>query len=291
MQTVIYADLLIIFNTVMTLLIIIITSDILKIDSTKVRYLSGAICGGLCSLIILAPEMNIIIMLISKAVMCIIIVILAFGIRKFSIFLKCTAMFIIVSCMLAGIINVVATMINHQDVYMNNGYLYMDINVFVMIAIVCIVYMLIKILNKKVFVKQKGDLIFDVCLEFSGRKIKLKALYDSGNNLIDVFTGKPVIIVSISQLRDCFESEILSALDMLMSGNISCAIPEKIRLLPIRTLGNECVLPAFTADIATVQNDSLKKIIKFPCVAISPDSFDGTKYTGLINDAVLGQVL
>ena len=69
MQTVIYADLLIIFNTVMTLLIIVITSDILKIDSGKVRYISAAFCGGVSSLIILAPAMNVALMLILRFLM------------------------------------------------------------------------------------------------------------------------------------------------------------------------------------------------------------------------------
>ena len=290
-QTVVYADLLFVMNAVVTLLIIMITADVLKIDSESTKYISGSLTGGIFSFIILAPSFNVILTFSIRMVVCAIIVLLSFRMRSLRMFLRCFFMFLIVSFLLAGITYSVAFFISSDSVYHNNGFIYVDFGIGGIILIMCASLLFIRILCSGVFAKQKGELIFNVEIAYAAENIKLKALYDSGNSLTDVFTGKPVIIVSKSCVRSFFDEEKLNIIDDVLSGKNIADFPVKMRLLPVRTLGSSCVLPAFTADRAVITGGDIRNIIEKPCVAISSDSFDTTKYTALINEAVTGQVI
>ncbi len=242
-------------------------------------------------MIILAPSMNAVIAFVARLAISCIIVLLSFNVKSIRNYFRCYFMFIIVSFLLAGVIFFAGSLVDRQKLYCNNGYVYMDFSVGAVIMIVCAVYMLIKSLNSKMYSRRTGDIIFNVNLEYNGRNVSFAALYDSGNSLTDVFTGKPVIIASCDSIYPFFDSAIMISVNNLLEGKISDDIPEKIRLLPVRTLGNELILPAFSADRAIVSNETYRRIINNPCVAISPDSFIGKKYTGLINESVIGQVM
>ena len=287
----VYADLLFIMNAAVTLLIIMITADVLKIDSESTKYISGSVSGGIFAFIILAPSFNLFLSFIVRMVVCAVIVLLSFRMRNIRMFLRCFFMFLIVSFLLAGITYSVAFFISADSVYHNNGFVYVDFGIGGIILILCASLLLIRILCSVVFSKQKGELIFTVDIFYESESITVKALYDSGNSLTDVFTGRPVIIVSKSSLYPFFDKENLYCINDILSGKNIAEYPEKMRLLPVRTLGNTCVLPAFTADKAVISGADIRNVIEKPCIAVSDDSFDDTKYTALINEAVTGQVI
>ena len=291
MQTVIYADLLVILNIVVTLIIIIITSDILKIQAKKTRYAAGALAGGLMSLIILAPPMNFFCSAVVRFFISAVIVVLSFRVSKFILYLKCFLVFNGVSLLLAGIMLAVGMLIRNNQVITNNGYIYVDFSISAIILIICASFFLIKTVNGRLFSKTKKDLIYDTEIHYGGRKIKLKAFYDSGHALRDIYTGRPVIIVSAAALEPLldasFYDELISFSDYCEKGN-SCG---KIRLLPVRTLGNSCFIPAFSAEKAVVTGNDTVRLIEKPTIGVADNTFDGKEYSALINESVTGQVI
>ena len=291
MQTVIYADLLIILNIVITLIIIIITSDLLKIQSEKTRYIIGSLAGGFLSLIILAPPMNAFLSVIVRLFISVIIVMLSFKVNTVRLYLKCFITFNGVSLLLAGIMLAAGTLVRKNSVVTNNGFLYVDFSISAVIIIICASFFLIKIINRSIFMKNKKDLFFDTEICFSERKIKVTAFFDSGNSLQDVFTGRPVIIVSAEAVRplleESFYDEILSVFDV----NEYKSFSGRIRLLPVRTLGNSCFIPAFTAEKAVVSGNDMLRIIEKPTIAVADNTFEGKQYSALINESVTGQVI
>ncbi len=291
MQTVIYADLLVILNIVVTLIIIIITSDILKIASVKTRYIAGSVAGGLLSLIILAPPMNIFFTVMVRICISVIIVMISFKVHRFRLYMKCFLMFNGVSLLLAGIMFAAGMLINNESVISNNGYIYVDFSISAIILIICSSFFLIKIVNRKVFVKTKKDLIFNAEIQCNGRKINVKAFFDSGNSLKDIFTGKPVIIVALNDAVPLMDMSLYSEIRSYFKYGEYGSCDGKIRLLPVRTLGNSCFIPAFTADRAVVSGNDIIKVIEKPTIAISDNTFDGKEFNALINESVTGQVI
>ena len=272
-------------------MIIVITSDVLKISSEKIRYISGAAAGGLFSFIILAPTLNVFVMLVLKAVTAVIIVLLAFGLKSVRSFVKCFMMFIFISVFLSGVLYLIGSMTYSNRFYHNNGVLYADFSAGGLVVIVCCLYFFIKLVNRRIFSKQKDDIIYNVQLESDGRFSCFNALYDSGNSVIDIYTGKPVIIVELSEMQLLLDDKFYDELSTILSGNLFDDSSGKIRLLPVRTLGAEKIIPVFSVDKAVITNDNMKRIIYKPSVAVTDNTFDKNKYTALINEAVTGQVI
>lgn len=291
MQTVIYADLLVILNIVITLIIIIITSDLLKIQSEKTRYITGSLAGGFLSLIILAPPMNAFLSVIVRLFISVIIVMLSFKVNTVRLYLKCFFTFNGVSLLLAGIMLAAGMLARNNSVVTNNGFLYVDFSISAVIFIICASFFLIKTINRSVFMKNKKDLIFDTEICFSGRKIKVKAFFDSGNSLQDVFTGRPVIIVSAEAVRPLLEASFYDEMLSFFDVNEYKSFSGRIRLLPVRTLGNSCFIPAFTAEKAVVSGNDMIRIIEKPTIAVADNTFEGKQYSALINESVTGQVI
>ncbi len=291
MQTVIYADLLVILNIVVTMIIIITTSEILKIQSEKTRYVAGALAGGFLSLIILAPPVNLFFSVLIRVFMSLIIVLLSFKVHSFRLYMKCFFIFNGVSFLLAGIMFAAGMLISNNSVVANNGFLYVDFSISAVILIICASFLLIKIINRSIFMKNRKDLIFDTEIHYCGRKISVKSFFDSGNSLQDIFTGRPVIIVSAEEIKPLLEASFYDEIRSFFENGEYESFSGKIRLLPVRTLGNSCFIPAFTAKKAVVSGNDLIKIIEKPTIAVADNTFEGKAYSALINESVTGQVI
>ncbi len=291
MQTVIYADLLVILNMIVTLIIIIITSDILNIDSYKTRYIAGSVAGGALSLIILAPPLNVFYSIVVKMLTSGVIVLLAFRIRSIKIYLKCFFLFNGISLLLAGIMLFTGMIINGSNIISNNGYVYVDFSISAVILIICASFVIIKTVNRKIFIKTKNELIFDAEIIYKDRKVLVRALFDSGNSLVDIFTGRPVIILSVDDIEALVETTTFNEIRRYFDFGEYENCFGMLRLLPVKTLGNSCFIPAFTAERAIVTGNEIVRIVEKPTIAVTDNTFEEKNYSALINESVTGQVI
>ncbi len=290
MQTVIYADILIIMNSIVTFFVLLSTSDIAKISCNRIRVLAASLIGGVFSLIIIAPPMNMLLIVITRIIMCLIIVLIGFPVKTLRSTLKCVAGFSLISFLYAGIVYFLSGIINTNRIIYNNGYGYFDLSAYSLVGIIIIIFFVVKLLNKKIMSVQKKDYLFDTEIEFREKKFIIKALFDSGNNVKDSYTGRPVIIVSFAEIEDAFSDEDKKTVLEILNGNYS-DIGKGMRLIPVKTLGEQRLLPAVSAERLTVKDEFSSIKINEPCIAISADSFGGSSYGALINDSVLGKVI
>ena len=243
------------------------------------------------SLIILAPALNIILSVLVRILISAVIVLLSFRVNSLRLYIRCFAVFIGISLLLAGIMLFAGMLFGSSSVVSNNGFVYVDFSISAIILIICASFFLIKIVNRSFLARRKEDLIFDVQIFFCSKSVSVKAFYDSGNSLVDVFTGKPVVIVSLDDIAQFSDGQLFNEI----SNYFECGEFEnrsgRIRLLPVRTLGNSCFIPAFTAEKLTVSGKDIFRIIEKPTIAISDNTFRGKGYSALINEAVTGQVI
>ncbi|MBR3596629.1 MAG: sigma-E processing peptidase SpoIIGA [Clostridia bacterium] len=291
MQTVIYADILIFINVIITFILLLTTADIVHIHSGKIRFISGSFIGGLFSLIILAPSINFFLMLFIRFIMCLIIVLISFRTSTVKNMLRCLCGFSVISFLYAGIISFVSQIIFPSHIFYNNGYAYYEFNSLSLILITVITFLIIRTINLKVFVKNRKDLIFDIEIFMNESSVFVKALYDSGNSIKDYYTGRPVIIVNFSSVSCILTDEHKEKIKTLIGDCSEISISNGIRLLPVNTLGTRKILPVITADKAVVRNCDIYNICYKPGVAFTDDTFNGKQYEALINDAVTGKVI
>lgn len=290
MQTVIYADILIVVNSIVTFFVLLSTSDIVRICCRKIRILTGSVIGGLFSLIIVAPPMNLFFVFLTRIIMCLIIVLISFPVKRIRSILKCMAGFSLISFLYAGIVYFLSGLINSNRIIYNNGYGYFDLSAISLVGIIVIIFFAVKLVNKKLMSSHKKDYIFDTEIEFRKNKYHIKALFDSGNNVRDSYSGKPVIIVSFSEVETAFSEEDKKTVKDILSGNYS-GVVMGMRLIPVKTLGEQKLLPAVSAERLTVKDEFSLITIDEPCIAFSSDSFGGKEYGALINDSVLKKVI
>ncbi|MCH5198198.1 MAG: sigma-E processing peptidase SpoIIGA [Oscillospiraceae bacterium] len=274
MQQVIYADVLIFLNTVITFLLLLTVKQFTGASAGAGRLLIASFAGGVYSLIILAPKMNIFLMLAAKAAMCVSIVFIAFkagSIRKMA---KSALLFLAFSFLYAGIMYSLSCLFDTSFFSVNNGSVYFDLSVYSLIIISAVIYAVIRVLRKRFFTPSPEDMIYSADIFYRGSSVKVNALLDSGNSVKDIYTGKPVIILSAERAK-CLTGVNLP--DVPGEGDIP------IRLLPVNALSSKKLLPAFTADSAVIFCDSISREVKGPCVAVTDNELGGEKYQALIS--------
>ena len=87
---------------------------------------------------------------------------------------------------------------------------------------------------------------YKIYVKYKGRMTSIDGLADTGNSLVDFFSGKPVIICSI---------ESLSSILNVNSINESAKLPKGFRLIPYSTIGNSGMIPVFTPDEVIIVNE------------------------------------
>ena len=85
---VIYVDVLFVVNFFITYLLLFATSFLAKSEMKQYRAIIASIAGGLYSLVIICDKLNFLISTLGKIAVSILIVFIAFGFKRFLVFLK-----------------------------------------------------------------------------------------------------------------------------------------------------------------------------------------------------------
>ncbi|MBQ7637704.1 MAG: sigma-E processing peptidase SpoIIGA [Clostridia bacterium] len=261
-------------NTVITFLLLLPVKQFTGARTGAGRLTLASFAGGLYSLVMLAPEMNVLLALLTKSAMCVSIVFIAFREKKFRKMLRCVLLFSAFSFLYAGIMYFIVNVFGVSFFSVNNGSVYFNINAFSLICICCAVYAGIFFFRKRFFVPSPEDMIYGAKLYYRGNCVSVRALLDTGNSVKDIYTGNPVII-----LESRNASALTGQAGELAPGNAE--IP--VRLIPVSSLAAGKLLPAFTAERAVITNGPDEREIKTPCVAVTEDKLGGEKYQALIS--------
>ena len=137
--------------------------------------------------------------------------------------------------------------VNNYTVYFNISLLTLAVSTIIAYTAVCIVaYVFDKNCNTHHSYKVKVSLF--------GKEYIMDAISDSGNSLMDSFTGKHVIIcnsLDIAQIADLKPDEKYGSEDYLEHFKKF----KGLRLLPYSTIGNQGIIPAFMADNVVIINE------------------------------------
>lgn len=279
LQQVIYADVLIFFNTVITFILLLTVRAFVNVGSSSGRIMLASLVGGVYSLIILAPKMHFLLMLLAKTGMCVSITCIAFHAKSFRNMLRCAVLFAASSYLFAGVVYAISFIVQSEYLIVNNGFPYIQISIISMIIICVIVYAVLFLLRKTVFRMQEDDMLYNLHLSFSGEEIDVLALLDSGNSIRDIYTGKPVIILTSERAIQLTGSEIPSVFTDWTNLNGSV----KWRLLPVHALDGDKLLPVFNADAVRIAKGSSNKTLASVCVAVTNDPLGNGRYQALLS--------
>ena len=189
----IYIDVVLFINFSFDLLILLTTSVVLKRNAKFYKLLLGAFVGSLSILFLFIKITNLQLFLL-KIFISLLMLLISFGYKNIKYFLKNMLFLYTISIILGGFLYFLSITFS----YHNEGLVFyfkgLSINyIFLFISSPIILYIYIK--ETKLF-KQIHNNIYKVKLEIENKTYELNGFMDTGNNLIDPYFYKPIILIN-----------------------------------------------------------------------------------------------
>jgi sigma-E processing peptidase SpoIIGA len=113
-----------------------------------------------------------------------------------------------------------------------------------------LIFIIVIILQKK---SQSKNTIYSVTLKDKGKTIELKALYDSGNLLVEPISGSPV---SVTEKTESLSKWLIST-------------PERYKIIPYKSVGNSNgILEGMVIDQLLIQKDDEQVVLDKAVIAL-----------------------
>lgn len=280
---VVYADVLVCFNAVVTYIFLVCTRVFCKYPTSKAGVVLSSAFGGASSLVVFLPPLNGILSLLLKMPLCSVIVFLAFFPKNIKSFIKLTLSFFGVSCVFGGGVYGVQLLLNSNRVIYKNGVAYLDVDIKFIVAGVFIIYGVFLLFD---YFMRRCDIkggIKSVEITYRDISIVLKGFFDTGNSLVDGISGRNVIVAQLQALSPIFTYEEICFLRSGEVDNVPKSLYGKVRFLPCDTVGGKALLPMITPDYIKVEG----KVCKKTSVAIVDKSLSDGEYTVLLNNNMM----
>lgn len=270
---VVYIDVLIILNIYITYFTLRCCFRFLHGDYKLKRLIAASVFGGLCSLTVLLGE-NLLISLLLKLLSVGITVFIAFGFGGIKSFLIRTALSFGTGMLICGGAFAFQALTGEAFFISVGGYPYMNISVMVLLIATVAVYAAVSLLRRFLDGNDTNRRI-RLIINNRGRQITLDAFSDSGNGLVDFFSGLPVIVCSISAVREILPENINSETDL-----------KGIRLIPWHSVSGGGIIRAFRPDSITADYEGEKKKVS-ALIGVSEDSSFEKENDAIINPKIL----
>ena len=238
MQT-IYLDVLLVFNLYVNYILLRLTAGLTHSRLRMGRCLGMSALGSLSTLLILLPPMPVLLSVLCKLLLAVLLCMGAFGWHDRRRLFLCTVCLFSSSFAMAGIMLALSTMCSVRVVHSNSCW-YLDVSILHLILFTIAAYILlhtVQYLHERMHTADGG---YRVCIRYRCCTVQLRGLADTGNSLVDFFTGKPVIVCDAAGF----------------AGIDTDAFPPKgFRLLPIATVSGSGMIPVFQPDEVVIYTE------------------------------------
>ncbi len=255
MQQVIYVDVLIILNLIITFFLLLATETFTKESGKKWRLLLGAVAGGVYSLQVFLPEMGAFPNFLSRLLAGVLISLIAFGFKTPRRFLKICMVFVSETFIFAGLMIGLWIIFRPPGMVINNSSVYFGVSLPVLIVSTVVCYLMSLFFSKIVMRVKPQTTIYEFTLVADGKTLTGRAMLDTGNTLSESFSGYPAVVCTYNFLEKILPDETKT----FFSGEVTSldAIKDekwkrKTRLVAYSTVSSSGVFPAFRPDVLKI---------------------------------------
>lgn len=238
---VVYVDVLIVLNLYINYFLIRATVMIMRRVCSRKKCVLSAFIGALGALVILLPELPFLLMVPVKIALGSLVVFITFGKQKPADFAICILFFLAVNFAFAGIMLALWTFAAPLGMVWSNGTAYFNIPISAIAAFTAAAYCVIRLVRFFADKRLHCSKICTVTISADKCVISLRGLCDTGNELCDLFSGKPVVVCNLDKIAPLVPYEVLD----YFNGNFT----EALRVIPCKTISSEALMPIFKADI------------------------------------------
>lgn len=292
----IYLDLILLENIVMNYIIILATGMICKVNIKYIRVFLSSLLGAVYAIITYVAGMEIYTSQITKIIVSICMVYIAFNSTNLKTMLKQLVIFYLTSFCFGGAAYYLLYNIKPNLIQSSNGILVgtYPIKIAVLGGILgfFIINISFKIIKSKI---TKKDMIYDIEIFYKENKSNIKAILDTGNLLTDPITKTPVLIVEAQKLKNIIPEKILNNIEDVIYNNDFEKIDEGIKtrcsIIPFSSIGkNNGIIIGFRPDYIKIYADEGEEIRKKVIVGIYNNKISKNGlYSGLIGLNLLNE--
>lgn len=283
---VIYLDVLILINLYVTYFQILAVSAFTHRKTVWYRKLSAAGIGAVASLSIFIPQEMVLTLTLLKIFLCALIAFVAFGYTGFRAYAVSVLFLMLVSFVFSGLMLCVWLFAAPMKMLFINGTVYFGIDTMTIILSTCATYGVVRIIRYILDKNGKTDGKYTVIIKNNGRECRLSALADSGNGIVDCFSGLPVIVCR----RDMCADVSPPAIDMIENNSdisdIGTQMIKGVRIMPFSTVGKGGLICMFKAESVVIDDETNEE--KYPVNALIGIVIGGRQeYEAIFNPKIL----
>lgn len=283
---VIYLDVLILINLYVTYFQILAVSVFTHRKTVWYRKLSAAGIGAVASLSIFIPQEMVLTLTLLKIFLCALIAFVAFGYTGFRAYAVSMLFLMLVSFVFSGLMLCVWLFAAPMKMLFINGTVYFGIDTMTIILSTCAAYGVVRIIRYILDKNGKTDGKYTVIIKNNGRECRLSALADSGNGMVDCFSGLPVIVCR----RDMCADVSPPAIEMIENNSdisdIGTQMIKGVRIMPFSTVGKGGLICMFKAESVVIDDETNEE--KYPVNALIGIVIGGRQeYEAIFNPKIL----
>lgn len=234
-------------NFIINFLILYTTKIVSKNKKPNKHIVIGTIIGTLYSLVFFYPALLFLTKPIMKFILSLLIVKITFNSKTIKKYFYEFLVFYIVSFIFAGVIvgiswnfKLPSSLLQEKNLLEMFNMKYIIIGIILAIIIIRIVF---SYTHRK---NMKNEYIYEVEIYFGDKFIKVTALVDTGNSLVDPFSRKPVFVVELDKIREFIPTKVSDAVLKISQSSSSFQeilddLDKEFPLIPIpfKSIGNE----------------------------------------------------
>lgn len=224
-----YLDLIFLLNFLFDFLLLLLVGIMLRRQAKLRRLFLGSLVGGL-SIFLLFINLNSGQLFLLKVIISMVMVLITFGYRDIRYTGRNLFYLYLNSVMLGGVLYLLNVHFSYKQVGLIFYHQGLSINwLFILVMGPLILYLYLK---QIILLKNNYANYYLIDIYFKdGTHQQLSAFLDTGNQLIDPYLKRPIILVNHHVLGSILDDYLLVPYDTLNNhGLLKCIIPEKIRI-------------------------------------------------------------
>lgn len=279
----IYTDVLITINFIIDVLILRLCAFLSGVGQRPVRRYLAALIGGISSLLIFLPIHGFWLDLLSRMATSMVMVAVAYGHQKPRVFGKLLLIFYGVSFLVAGFVMGLWLLLPPGLVSTYRGIVYFNLKPVVLVGSVIAAYGFVNLFNRIFYWRQSAQEIYSITIWRKGYKASFSALADTGNRLVEPFSGQPLVVVGLETIIPLLSGE---EAEYIRRDCLDDRMPATLRLAAYHAVGGRGILKAFRPDRITVNTkDGEREIGAY--VAVSSQRIGNETYSGVFHPKLI----
>lgn len=225
------------------------------------RLTLGGLLGAVGALAVLLPPLPLPVCMLGRALLALLMTLAAFGYHGMRRLIRQTCLFYLLSLLFAGAVYLLLSRMQPAGFYTQNTVQYADLSLTVLLAGTAAAAAVSSFCARRGGSLRKGT--YRLHLRIGGCDLSMPALLDTGNTLRDAYSGMPVIV--------CTEHALAAWLSQFPDPASAAASQKGFRLLPVRTVSGEALLPACLPEHAALCREGEREIPVAAVIAVSQE--------------------